>query len=61
MIRRAITRVLAELRLSKRAVCEASQGRGLYDDFHDYPDTVDGFPVHLATLTCKRCGKAFRI
>jgi hypothetical protein len=61
VIRRATTRFLAALRLSKRAICEASQGRGLYDDFHDYPDAKDGHPWHLTDLTCERCGKAFRI
>lgn len=61
MIRLAIIQLLAELRLSKRAICEASRGRGLYDDFHDYPDTADGHPWHLSDLTCERCGKTFRI
>jgi hypothetical protein len=54
-------RLLARLRLSQRAICEESRGRGLYDDFHDYPDTADGLPWHFADLTCRHCGKIFRI
>lgn len=54
-------RALARLRLSQAAVCEESRGRGVYDDFHDYPDTEHGQPWHLCDLTCRHCGKAFRI
>lgn len=50
---------LARFRLSKSAVCEMSVGRGLLDDFHDYPDSEDGQPFHFVTMRCKRCGKEF--
>jgi hypothetical protein len=50
---------LARFRISLRAVCEMSEGRGPHDDFHDYPDTEEGQPYHFAELTCKRCGKNF--
>ncbi|AWN55051.1 hypothetical protein DK412_28365 [Methylobacterium sp. 17Sr1-1] len=53
--------LLARFRLSQRAICEESAGRGLGDDFHDYPDTADGQPWHLVDLTCRHCGKTFRI
>ena len=56
-----LRRLLARLRWSQRAICEESQGRGLYDDFHDYPDTVHGEPWHFTDLTCRHCGKQFRI
>lgn len=56
-----IRRILAMLRLSQRAICEESAGRGEYDDFHDYQDDVIGVPVHGLTLTCKHCGKGFKI
>jgi hypothetical protein len=52
---------LAALRLSPSAVCEVSRGRGLLDDFHDYPDSTLGEPDHFVMLTCKRCGKEFMI
>jgi hypothetical protein len=52
---------LARFRLSQDAVCTESRGKGLYDDFHDYPDDVAGAPLHLVDLECKHCGKAFRI
>ena len=51
---------LARFRLSDRAVCELSQGLGLCD-YHEYPDSVEGYPHHLCELTCKRCGKSFII
>lgn len=54
-------RFLARFRLSQDAICTESQGRGLYDDFHDYRDDVHGEPWHSADLKCKHCGKAFRI
>lgn len=50
---------LAATRLSPSAVCEMSRGRGLTDCFHDWPDSVEGHPDHLAILTCKRCKKLF--
>jgi hypothetical protein len=53
--------LLAFFRLDLDAVCEMSRGKGEYDDFHDYPDSIDGVPWHMATLTCKRCGKRFSI
>jgi hypothetical protein len=52
---------LARFRLSPSAVCEMSVGRGVADDFHDYPDSVAGTPDHFSILTCKRCGKTFTI
>lgn len=52
---------LARFRLSQKAVCEESRGRGVYDDFHDYPDSADGLPWHMADLECRHCGKTFRI
>ena len=51
---------LAFFHLSDAAVCRLSQGCGLRD-YHDYPDSAHGIPVHFATLRCKRCGKPFRI
>jgi hypothetical protein len=48
---------LARFRLSQSAVCTG----GLADDYHDYPDSEEGLPLHFATLTCKRCGKKFTI
>ncbi len=53
--------LLARFRLDMRAVCDLSAGRGLYDDFHDYPDDVIGTPAHFVEMTCKRCGKRFCI
>lgn len=52
---------LARFRLSKSAVCEMSRGRGLHNDYHDYPDSVDGQPDHFVILMCRRCGKSFTI
>jgi hypothetical protein len=52
---------LARFRLDLTTVCEMSRGRGLHDDYHDYPDDVLGEPAHFVTLTCKRCGKTFTI
>jgi hypothetical protein len=51
---------LAFFRLSPSAVCEMSIGRGLYDDYHDYPD-ADGYPEHMIVKECRRCGKRFYI
>lgn len=53
--------LLAYFRLSKKAVCEMSANRGLYNDFHDYPDTIDQYPEHFQVLICARCGKGFYI
>ena len=52
---------LAYYRLDLKEVCRQSQGRGLYDDFHDYPDDPDGAPLHFVTLRCCRCQKLFCI
>jgi len=52
---------LARFRLSEAAVCALSRGRGLADDYHDYPDSEHGTPDHFVTLRCKRCGKEFTI
>ena len=60
-MRRAFLWFLAFFRLSDSAVCEMSKGRGLYDDFHDYPDDINKLPMHMVTLTCVRCGKRFCI
>lgn len=49
---------LARLRLSDRAVCTMSRGRGILD-FHDYPDSEAGVPDHFSVLRCKRCQKTF--
>ena len=54
-------RVIARFRWNKRLVCEQSVGRGLHDDYHDYPDSIEGQPWHFVELTCKRCGKKFVI
>jgi len=53
--------VKAWFRLDLDAVCEASKGRDLYNDFHDYPDSTVGEPWHFYTHSCKRCGKKFII
>jgi hypothetical protein len=54
-------RFLAYWRLSLKAVCEESRDRGPWDDFHDYPDSTIGYPWHMHSHTCKRCGKSFYI
>jgi hypothetical protein len=54
-------RFLAWTRWSKIAVCEMSVGRGMHDDYHDYPDSVIGAPLHEYEHICKRCGKTFYI
>lgn len=51
---------LAYYRLNDKAVCTMSAGMGEVD-YHDYHDTAEEFPDHFAVLTCKRCGKKFRI
>lgn len=52
---------LAFFHLDDQAVCEMSRGRGPAEDYHDYPDSIAGYPDHFAELTCKRCGKSFTI
>lgn len=49
---------LAYFRIDLDVVCEESKGD---KDYHDYPDSIDGYPDHMVDLQCKRCGKAFRI
>jgi len=51
---------LARFRLSDKAVCELSKDMGVID-WHDYPDSEEGFPEHFGLLKCKRCGKKFMI
>lgn len=53
--------LLAYFRLSNSAVCEMSVGKGLGDDFHDWPDGVANYPWHMHTHRCRRCGKEFEI
>lgn len=53
--------LIAMLRLNSRIVCEMSQNKGLYDDYHDWPDSIENYPYHFMQLTCKRCGKKFII
>lgn len=53
-------RFLAYFRLNKKLVCEMSRGMG-DTDYHDYPDSIEGGPLHFTRLTCKRCGKRFTI
>lgn len=55
-----LTRFLAFFRLSDTAICTASKGMGL-NDYHDYPDDEQGEPQHFFELTCKRCGKRFKM
>ena len=52
---------LAVFRLSDKAVCEMSKGRGEHNDYHDYRDDIVGEPYHFHLMTCKRCGKRFYI
>lgn len=54
-------RFLAYWRLDLMAVCEESKGRNLDNDYHDYPDSFIGEPLHMYTHVCKRCGKEFII
>lgn len=49
---------LAFTRISERAVCAMSAGPR---DFHDWPDGVDRWPLHMHTHRCARCGKEFQI
>lgn len=59
MIRRYWRWIQARFRLDLEVVCELSRGRGLLNDFHDFPDDIVGTPCHFVTMTCKRCGKQF--
>ena len=52
---------LARFRFSQKAICEMSKGRSKFDDFHDYPDSIDGKPYHFQSHICKFCGKEFII
>lgn len=61
MLRRLWLWFLARFRLSGEAVCEMSRGRGVADDYHDYPDGESGQPDHFITHRCRRCGKGFTI
>lgn len=64
MIRRLWGRLVRWYRLNVRRdpelVCEASRDLGPYD-YHDYPDSVEGYPDHFVLLMCRRCGKEFYI
>jgi hypothetical protein len=50
---------LAFFRLDLDLVCELSRGKGLYDDYHGYPDSDFGYPMLLQPHRCVRCGKHF--
>lgn len=52
---------LAYWRLDKRAVCEMSVGRNMFNDYHDYWDADPAIPTHFHILHCRRCGKPFVI
>lgn len=58
MMSAGIMYFLAWTRLSKKAVCEMSK-TGI--EFHDYPDSEEGVPIHFHTYRCVRCNKAFMI
>jgi hypothetical protein len=60
-MRRLWRRFLAWTRIDLDAVCELSRGLSEDGDYHDYPDSVIGEPLHFYTHTCKRCGKRFTI
>jgi hypothetical protein len=53
-------RFLARFRLNLDAVCEMSVGKGLCD-YHDYPDSKEGYPDHFVVMKCVRCDKEFSI
>jgi hypothetical protein len=53
--------VKARFRLDLESVCQMSRGRGIANDYHDYPDSTVPEPWHFYTHTCKRCGKQFTI
>lgn len=52
---------LAYFRLNNKAVCDKSVGKGLWEDYHDYPDSTTPEPWHMYVHHCKRCGKEFFI
>lgn len=49
---------LAYFRLSKKAICDMSQGG---QDFHDWPDGIAQEPWPFFKHICRRCGKEFTI
>lgn len=49
----------AFFRWNKSLVCEFSAKPGC--DHHDYPDSVEGVPMHMHEYRCERCGKGFGI
>jgi len=49
---------LARFRLSEKAICKASKGKGMFD-YHDYPDAIEEEPDYFHPMTCRRCGKKF--
>lgn len=49
---------LAYFRFNQSAICALSQGP---NDYHDYPDSIEGVPMHFHTYRCKHCGKEFEI
>lgn len=59
-MKKLFRKFIAHMRWNLRIVCEESEGKGLHDDYHDYPDD-DGIPTHGYTYHCRRCGKAFQI
>ena len=59
-MKRLVRRLIARFRLNKKVVCEESAALGVID-FHDYADTKEGEPWHMALHTCERCGKRFFI
>ena len=60
-MKRFIKWLKAYYRLDLKLVCELSEGRGLWNDYHDYPDSIEPFPHHFYVHICKRCGKRFCI
>lgn len=58
-VKKVLLWFLAYFRLNNKAICEMSKGRGLYNDYHDYPDDEVGQPFHFIKMKCKRCGKEF--
>ena len=55
-----LRKLIAYFRLNKKIVCEESAAMGVID-FHDYTDTKEGEPWHVALHACQRCGKRFFI
>ena len=60
LLKRLSRFLVACFRLNGKIVCQESSGRGLVD-YHDYPDTKEKEPWHMAELECERCGKKFII